>query len=143
MADILLQFSVSAPLDKVFAAITEEAGLESWWTDDVSASAEVGTQAQFRFMGGQFVILMRIDRLESPTTVEWSVEEPAAPEWVGTRVTWQLEPAEQGTIVHFAHRDWARTDGSFADINFNWAHYLESLKAYLETGKGAPAHSLA
>jgi uncharacterized protein YndB with AHSA1/START domain len=143
MADILLQFTVNAPPDKVYAAITEEDGLEAWWTDDVTASPEVGSQAQFRFMGNQFTILMHIERLERPNAVEWSVDEPASPEWVGTRITWDLEPSEQGTVVHFAHRDWARTDGSFADINFNWAYYLLSLRSYLETGQGTPAHNVA
>ena len=61
-----------------------------------------------------------------------------APDWTGTRVTWDLNPVDGGTKLLFGHRGFASADGSLPDTSYNWACYLTSLKAYLETGKGSP-----
>jgi len=69
--------------------------------------------------------------------VVWNVRH-GVPEWTNTRVTWDLEPTERGTRLRFAHRDYPSTEGSFANVTFNWACYLASLKTYLEKGRGWP-----
>lgn len=138
MADILHQLTIQAPPEDVYAAITEEDGLSSWWTSDVDAEPKEGSQAQFRFEGGMVAMLMRIENLEPGRSVEWSVDEPSPPEWEGTRVTWEFSPTDEGTELLFGHRGWKSTDGSFPDINYNWSYYLTSLKQYLETGEGFP-----
>ena len=138
MPDILHQITIQAPPEEVYAAITEEDGLSSWWTSDVDAEPEEGTQAKFRFEGGMVAMLMRIDRLQPGRAVEWSVDEPSPPEWEGTRVTWQLTPTDEGTELLFGHRGWESTDGAYPSINYNWSYYLTSLKQYLETGEGFP-----
>lgn len=138
MPDILHQVPIQAPPDQVYAALTEQAGLGSWWTDDVSAKPEQGSVAEFGFEGGEVVFRMRVDELSPGRKVAWTVLDPAPPEWDGTRVTWELSPADGGTSLRFGHRDWASTEGSFAAINYNWAYYLTSLKDYLEQGEGFP-----
>jgi hypothetical protein len=68
----------------------------------------------------------------------WTVTDDVFPDWVGTRITWALTHGENGTAVRFGHLGFASTGGSFARIGYNWAWYLNSLKDYLETGKGRP-----
>jgi uncharacterized protein YndB with AHSA1/START domain len=138
MADILHQIPIQASPQEVYEALTREQKLKSWWTDDVSTDAMEGGIAEFRFEAGRVVFRMRVDRLSPGQEVAWSLMDPAPPEWGGTRVTWELTPADGGTSLLFGHRNWASTDGSFAAINYNWAYYLTSLKAYLEQGKGTP-----
>ena len=140
MPDVLLEVPILATPDKVYEAITEQQGLAGWWTPDVVARAEAGSVAEFVFTGGpagRFVVKMEIAALEPGRTVYWNVKQ-GAPEWTGTRVTWDLTPVDGGTSVRFAHRDYASTEGSFASVGFNWAWFLISLKDYLETGKGWP-----
>jgi hypothetical protein len=53
MADVLLEVPISAPPERVYQAITEQAGLASWWTPDVSkAEPRIGSVAEFRFGTG-------------------------------------------------------------------------------------------
>lgn len=139
MADILHMVPIQASPDAVYKAITTEEGLKSWWTNDVSAEPQEGSTATFRFEGGQVAFQMKVDKLEPAEAVVWSVQEPAPPEWGGTRVTWHIQPGDDGnTHVLFGHRGWASMENSFAAINYNWAYYLTSLKEYLETGEGFP-----
>ena len=139
MADILHLVPIQASARSVYEALTTEEGLKQWWTDDVDAEPREGSTATFRFEGGQVAFQMKVDRLEPVEAVEWSVKAPAPPEWEATRVTWHLGPGDDGsTHLLFGHREWESTEQSFPAINYNWAHYLTSLKAYLEKGEGFP-----
>lgn len=138
MADILHMVPMEASPGAVYQAITTAEGLRSWWTGDAQAEPEQGSEAVFRFEGGQVEMRFRIESLEPDQSVAWTVLEPAPPEWEGTRVTFELTPGEQGTNVLFGHRDWESTEGSFPAISYNWSYYLTSMKQYLETGEGFP-----
>ncbi len=138
MPDILLEVPIESDPTQVYDAITRAEGLRSWWTTDVEAEPEEGSTARFRFEEGMVEMIMRIDRLEEGRAVEWSVQDPAPPEWEGTRVTFDLTSSDEGSKLMFGHRGWESVDGSFASINYNWAYYLTSLKQYVETGEGFP-----
>jgi len=138
MADILHLVPITATPAEVYLALTTGEGARSWWTTDAELEPEQGSLGIFRFEGGAVAFRMRIERLEPDKAVAWQVEEPAPPEWVGTRVTFDLQPADGGTQLLFGHRDWASIEGSFPAINYNWAFYLTSLKDYLEKGAGFP-----
>lgn len=144
MADILHMVPIHASPEAVYEAITMEEAFEHWWTDDASAEPREGSTATFRFEGGQVAFRMKIDRLEPAAAVVWSVQEPAPPEWGGTRVTWHIQEGDDGaTHLLFGHRGWASTEDSFPAINYNWAYYLTSLKEYLEKGEGFPHRNAA
>ena len=137
MADILHELTIKASPAHVYAAITEQSGLAAWWTRDATAQPAVGTVSMFQFGGGQVTMKIRVDELEPGRKVTWTPLE-GVPDWPGTRVTWDLAPTDGGTKVLFGHRGYASTGGSFANVSYNWAGYLISLKHYLESGKGAP-----
>lgn len=137
MPDILLEATIAAPPEKVYQALTEKDGLASWWTRSATAEPKVGSVSEFVFYEGQSVLKMEVTRLEANQKVYWKPVQ-GAPDWPGTRVTWDLTPADGGTKVLLGHRDYVSTDGSFASVSYNWAWYLISLKSYLETGKGTP-----
>jgi uncharacterized protein YndB with AHSA1/START domain len=133
----LLELPIAATPEQVYAAITEQAGLASWWTPEVVVEPKLGSVGEFRFRGGQFLIKMEITELEPGQTVRWAVRQ-GSPEWAGTSVAWDLSQVDKHTRVRFSHRGYASVDGSFANVAFNWAWYLSSLKDYLETGQGRP-----
>jgi uncharacterized protein YndB with AHSA1/START domain len=139
MCDILHELDIHAAPSKVYEAITQQEGLVSWWTADTRAKPEVGSVAEFGFDGGKFLIKMESAALEREPIhkIEWKALQ-GAPDWGGTKVTWELVPVEKGTKVLFGHRNYASTGGSFAAVNHEWGNYLSSLKKYLETGKGNP-----
>ena len=137
MVDILHAVTINAPPAAVYAALTEQNGLRSWWTEHATAEPKVGTVATFSFYGGRAVFNFHIDALEPARNVAWAVEQ-GAPGWEHTRITWDLADDKGQTNVLFGHRDWASTEGNYASTNYIWGWYLTSLKNYLETGTGTP-----
>jgi uncharacterized protein YndB with AHSA1/START domain len=59
MPEILLEVPITATPHQVYAAITKQQGLSSWWTPDVVARPEVGSVSEFSFAGG-YVVKMEI-----------------------------------------------------------------------------------
>ncbi|MBI2169815.1 MAG: SRPBCC domain-containing protein [Actinobacteria bacterium] len=140
MPDILHQVVINARPSAVYRALTEPGGLASWWTADVDAEPELGSVARFGFDGRSTVFMMKIEELEADEFVRWHCV-GGHPEWEHTEITFDLSPADDpagGTVLYFAHRGWESTDGILAMCSFDWARYLMSLRAYLETGTGSP-----
>ena len=137
MSNILFEFNVDAPIEKAYQALTEKAGVQGWWTNDTRIEASEGAEAYFGFGQGHF--LFTITKLKANERIEWETVE-GMPDWGGTKVVFTLKPAEEGggTSIHFAHRNFASEEGTFAMVAYNWAFFLFSLKAYLETGTGTP-----
>ncbi|MBZ0266377.1 SRPBCC domain-containing protein [bacterium] len=139
MPNIVHLFTVNAPLREVFRAITEQKGLSSWWTETAIASPEPGAELEFTF-GDIFYNKMKVISFHPDKGVEWECLE-GAEEWVGTRLSFRLKKVEDGCEVRFEHRDWLAETDFYASCSFNWAYYLQSLRLYLETGRGTPYSS--
>ena len=93
MTDILHRITIQAAPDRVFAALTVSEGLQSWWTQDSTATPESGSVAVFKFLQGKVVFRMRIEELVPGKRLAWScLGEPQ--EWEGTQLTWDLEGTE-------------------------------------------------
>ena len=65
------------------------------------------------------------------------VEGPA--EWLGTKVSFDLKQEGEYCIVLFKHAGWKEPVEFMHHCSTKWAIYLMSLKALVETGKGAPS----
>ena len=137
MADILHEVTINAAPAKVYKALTDQEGLQSWWTEHASAKAEAGSVSTFSFYGGMAVFKLSVDKLEPGSYVQWGVQQ-GPPGWENTRITWDLSNENGKTKLLLGHRDWASTEGLFANSSYNWAWYMTSLKNYAETGKGTP-----
>ena len=59
-------------------------------------------------------------------------------EWIGTRVSFELKQDGDYAIVLFKHLDWKEPEEFMHHCTTKWATFLMSLKALVETGKGAP-----
>jgi quinol monooxygenase YgiN/uncharacterized protein YndB with AHSA1/START domain len=135
--DILHRTTIKAPSSAVYQALTVGEQLGLWWTEDCDAEPQVGSVAHFRFNRGAVTFAMRIDELDRDRRVVWHCL-GEHPEWRGTTVTFELSPAAAGTELTFGHRGWRSTQGIFPLCSFDWARYLLSLRALLETGTGTP-----
>ena len=137
MADIVLERTINATPERVFIALTRRYDLAQWWTDDVSATPEVGSLAEFRFNQGVAVRRFEVAKLVRGERVRWLVRHGPA-HWEGTSITWQLTPVQCGTRVAFTQDGFARVDALYTQTRVEWDFYLDSLQSYLETGKGSP-----
>jgi len=137
MPAIVLERTITAAPQRVFAALTQQDDLAQWWTNDVRATLEVGSLAQFRFRQGVLVYQFEVAELVAGERVRWVLRH-GPDHWVGTSITWQLTPEKTGTKVVFTQDGFAQADTLFARTIVEWTFYLDSLKAYLETGTGMP-----
>ena len=111
MPDILHRLRVNAPAADVFRAITDRGllGAPSWTAIDMSVvDVEEGARITWRCIGG-----------------------PA--EWIGTDITFDLEPDDGSTVLRFGHRHWREANDAMAECATKWAGVLFNLKSWVET----------
>lgn len=135
MNDILHKIAINAPAAEVYSALTTLPGLASWWTSTVAGESVPGKEIEFRF--GEHQVRMRVERQESGKRVVWECTQ-AAPEWVGTRISFDLSEEAGKTTVRFGHRDWKSASDFLAHCSTKWAVFLLSLQEYAATGTGRP-----
>jgi uncharacterized protein YndB with AHSA1/START domain len=135
--DIVHQIHIAAPPADVYRALSEEDGLKAWWTADVEIDPDLGGMAEFGFDGRSTVFRMRVEELQPDEFVRWHCL-GGHPEWEHTEITFDVSDEDGKTVLYFAHRGWESTDGILATCSYQWAVYLQSLKAFCETGTGTP-----
>ena len=136
MVDILHKVGIASAPEDVYAALSTVEGLAGWWTDDTQGESAVDGVLQFRFTPGGFDML--VTNSDPGTHVAWQVVD-GPEEWIGTTVVFDLRQEDDYTIVLFKHESWREPVEFMHHCSTKWATYLLSLKAMVETGKGAPA----
>jgi uncharacterized protein YndB with AHSA1/START domain len=141
MVDILHRVGIKASSKDVYKALATRDGLAAWWTTDTQGQSEVGGNIKFRFtaegrdIGG---FEMKVLELRPAERVLWQVVD-GPPEWIGTKVQFDLKQDDDYAIVLFKHEDWKEPGEFMHHCSTKWALFLMSLKALVETGKGAPS----
>jgi uncharacterized protein YndB with AHSA1/START domain len=137
MVDILHRVGATAPLDKVYAALSTVEGIAGWWTTDTTGSSEAGGTVAVRFgdVGGFDLEVVEVRPAE---LVLWEVVDGPR-EWIGTRIRFELKQEDGFTIVLFRHEGWHEPVEFMYHCSTKWATFLMSLKQLVETGTGEPA----
>ena len=144
MAAIVKELIIAAAPERVWSALTQPDEIGHWWTNDLNATLEVGTLAEFRFgEWGDFVVRFEVAELDQNKHMRWISRRGPALHWKETSVIWFLTPVPNGTQVMFAHDGFVQTDERYDMTSAWWEHFLVSLKSYLETGKGFPGSPLS
>jgi uncharacterized protein YndB with AHSA1/START domain len=135
--DILHRVGIKSAPDGVYKALTTIKGLSGWWTNDTTGETSPGGVVKFRFppLGG---FDMKVVELDPGKRVLWHVVD-GPEEWVGTNISWELRQEADYTLVLFKHQGWKEPVEFMHHCSTKWAVFLMSLKALVETGKGAPA----
>jgi uncharacterized protein YndB with AHSA1/START domain len=136
MFDIMHRVGIKAAPRDVYTAITARDRLAGWWTDDTRGQSEVGGVVHFQF-GERGFFDMKVLELAPARRVVWEVTD-GPKEWIGTRVIWDLAAEGAGTTIRFKHQGWREQVDFMGHCSTKWATFLFSLKALLESGKGAP-----
>jgi uncharacterized protein YndB with AHSA1/START domain len=142
MLDILHRVGIKASSQEVYKALVTRDGLAGWWTTNTQGDGKVGGVIKFRFsapdgreIGGFDVKVLEQRPAER---VLWQVTEGPA-EWIGTKVSFELKQEGDYSIVLFKHAGWKEPVEFMHHCSTKWATFLISLKALVETGKGAPS----
>ena len=133
MASIKHLFHINASQEKVYDALTTIKGLSNWWTNQSTGDTDIGGVIQFRF--GEFGNDMKVITLKPNEAVAWECV-AGAPDWIGTKITFNLDSNEGKTRVRFEQAGWKETSDFYAACCFSWGRYMESLRQLCHTGKG-------
>ncbi|WP_246269285.1 SRPBCC family protein [Chitinophaga oryzae] len=133
MNNIWHRLVIKASPEDVYKALSTQEGLAGWWTPDTVAKPETGSVARFTF--DDYFKEMKVLALEPSKQVKWEVLK-AVDEWIGTTITFDLEPHKNGTALFFHHDGWKDYTPMYAGCTYDWAMFLRSLRRLCETGKG-------
>ncbi len=145
MNDYQTLIVLAAPASEVYAALTTQSGLRSWWTANCDAGTAVGEPITVRF--GKTYKVMLIESLLPDEAVRWRVIDAhlEAPElsftreWIDTTISFRLVPESPAvTRLEMEHNGLTPQIECYELCSQGWNQFLGSLKDYVETGTGAP-----
>lgn len=137
MVDILHRIGAEHTTpEQAYASLATLEGLSGWWTENTTGTTDVGGRIAFKFENGEFE--MEVLELEPGERVLWEVVGGDVPEWIGTKIHWDLRREGDYTVVLFKHEGWREPIEFMHHCSTKWGSFLMSLKQQLETGTGAP-----
>ena len=136
MPDILHDFFIKAPPQRVFAGVSVPRDLDEWWTKTCSGEPHLAGEYRLGF-GPGFDWRAKVTICQPGTAFEFQITH-ADPDWVGSKVGFQLQGAADGTQIRFHHRGWPTESEHYRISCYCWAMYLRILKRYLENGEHVP-----
>jgi uncharacterized protein YndB with AHSA1/START domain len=138
--DYVRQLRIRAPRARVFDAIATLDGLRGWWTPRVTGSDQEGGVIRLAFEGLDEHIDLQVLVTRPPVEVEWSiVRHTSIEEWNGTSLRFELSALTDGIcVVAFCHRGLTPKLACYEDCALGWKHFLASLVALAEQGRGRP-----
>lgn len=101
MQDIEKQVHIAAPIDRVWAALTDAEAIGGWMDDDT-------VQVDLK-VGGQYALFKRettgaFMRVEQPNVLEYTWRQSSwQADWADSIVRWELREAPGGTHVKLVH----------------------------------------
>lgn len=147
-ASFASEIRVSATQEDCFRAITE--GMRLWWTSAAEGDlSRIGSTVTVRFPPQESFWTLRADLLDPPHRVEATcieahhilLDQPGADreEWLGTRLTWIIDPAPQGSTIRLIHEGLVPGLACYDICEEGWRHFFcSSLKALLDGGVSRP-----
>ncbi len=138
MADSLHQIVIEADQHTIYQALTQNRGIQAWWTDTCDMAQQEGDICQFWFDNRQTCFTMRANKMLDGQRVFWiCLDGPK--EWVDTQLWWEIQPLIDGRcLLDFKHMNWKKDNGIFALCNSTWGNLLQHLKEYCEEGRVNP-----
>ena len=133
MADILHDFPISAAVEKVFRAVSDPGGIDTWWSKECKGRPAEGEVYEL-FFGDDYRWKAVVSNVEQNKSFELQFTQSDG-DWTGTRVGFLVNEKEGSTQVQFYHRGWPEANDHFRISSFCWAMYLRLLKKYLEKGE--------
>jgi uncharacterized protein YndB with AHSA1/START domain len=137
MFDILHEFTIKAPRERVFEAMSSPTGLDQWWTKSSAGEPREGSEYTLLF-GPSFDWRARVSRSVPGSIFELQMTQ-ADSDWMDSRVGCELsDENSSGTRVRFHHSGWPTDNEHWRVSCFCWAMYLRVLRRYLEHGERVP-----
>jgi len=120
--------------------------VSSWWTKNFKGRAsKLGDTFSVYF--GETYSDFEIIEMSKDRKIVWYVKDcnmhwlKDKKEWKGTRIQWEIVPANGAAEIHMTHIGLKPGIECFEDCQIGWNHYVtQSLFKLLSEGKGVPDH---
>jgi len=137
------EFWVAAIPEFVYRAITGE--IHKWWTELSNKALQVGDKLTVQFEDKTSWSMVVTEAVENQSLV-WQVIEAnhdlqnisTKNEWKGTTIKWNIKENKSGSKILFTHEGLVPALECYNICEGGWEFFLESLKNYLNSGKGTP-----
>ena len=137
------QADIATSPQNAFATVAD--GIEHWWSDMVAGGCAKGQSVAVVF--GKTAKLLKTVEREEASRLVWECRDVLMPdpeahypqEWIGTRMIWEFEASDKGVLVTLTHDGLTGELACYETCEKAWNFFfLDSLKSFLETGKGEP-----
>ncbi|MFI5131976.1 MAG: SRPBCC domain-containing protein [Chitinophagales bacterium] len=133
MPDIRHLVFIKSTPERIYQAISTQEGIASWWSVHNNAKPQAGSEYRISF-GGEYYKTIKVTDLLPNKRVEWEILE-ATPEWLNTKVTFDISVGKDCAELRFTHSGWKDYTDMFAQCSYHWAIYLGNLKTFTEKNK--------
>jgi hypothetical protein len=127
MADIRHSIQIATKEEQIYPLVATAKGFGGWWATDITEATGV---VELGFFNRATIYRLRHTIEQPPVSAEWVYE--SGDEWSGTRISFQMEAAKSGTLLHFSHAGWRVQSEYFTSCNTTWGELMFRLKAAAE-----------
>ena len=137
MPNIVQEFTVKAPPERVFQMMSTPEGLSQWWTK--TSAGEPRQTAEYTLgFGPEYDWRGRVSRFVPNSEFELEMTK-AHSDWIGTRVGCELrQEGKDATRVRFYHTGWPIENEHWRISCYCWPMYLRIMRRHLEHGETVP-----
>ncbi len=124
-------FHINASVDKVFKALTNVNEMRNWYTTEISGESSIDQLINFKF--GTIEFIVKVTALEVNKKIVWECVDTTMP-FVGHTYTFDLDESDAKTRILLTVLGFEEQNDMYANMNFSWGKYLESLRQYCQKG---------
>jgi uncharacterized protein YndB with AHSA1/START domain len=133
MLPITRTLTIAAPIERVWAALTEQRAMFAWLGERIAVQVDARVGGSLALFGGE--ITGRYSQVEPPKrlvhtwrTTQWPAEAPDA------IITWELAPDGQGTQLTMTQQPFPSEEERQSHEERWDALFLKPMKTWLEAG---------
>lgn len=136
--------TITATGKQVYTALTES--IAAWWTTQFEGTSnQQGQSFTIRF-GVNIFKTMLVEELTPCQKVVWRVSDAMIDlptlknksEWIDTEIVWEIAEQHEASILQLTHFGLSPKIECYSICESGWETFTNSLKVYIETGKGKP-----
>lgn len=132
MTDIEKDIHIAAPIEKVWAALTDPKAIGGWMGDEDSIKVDLKAGGRYALFGGETTGAFA--RVEKPNRLEYTWRQSGwHKDWPDSIVRWELKPKGKGTQVHLVHTQFPNVEERDSHDEGWDMYWLEPMRVRLES----------
>ena len=136
MARVKHRVGIYGGIGQVFLALKASEGFAGLWVSSAEVNAKIDGKADLMLESLTGLKFKYKDIQENERAAIQCVEGPGR--WTGSEILFELENADDQVFVTLTHQNEASSEEEFLYFSTKRTCYLQSLKGFIETGKGRP-----